>query len=135
MTPRIDHIDARVRGLNVLLQQFQQGFDSMYLTKNSNLRNTRNSIPDEEHLEHEIIPTLPTTSKVLCGRVWDKTRKNEHEHGRGTPSSDDQRRPSNVDEPVSAGMQDLKRKLLQTLHFFYHYKKLLRPQSSILETF
>ena len=63
VTPRMDHVDTRVKEANVLLRQYAQGFDNIFLTLNSNLRNPDNYFDDGIHLKHHIIPRFAANIK------------------------------------------------------------------------
>ena len=116
VTPRTDRIDARVKEVNVLLQQFAQGFDSIFLTKNSNLRDPRNFFPDGKHLKHDIIPLFVSNIKRALREAYGIKRERTNTN-MGWARRDQTTRGDHLTSRNSMpqGMQDLKRELLQTL--------------------
>ena len=63
VTPRMDHLDRRVKEVNELLSQYAMGNDQIFLVRNSNLRNPDNYFTDGKHLKHAIIPRFASNIK------------------------------------------------------------------------
>ena len=97
VTPRMDHIDERVKEANVLLHQYAQGHDNIFLVKNKNLRNPDYFFPDGKHLKHEIIPRFANNIKrglrAAYGIHFDRNQSTRTEYRRvhqNNPSRNDQ---------------------------------------------
>ncbi len=82
VTPRMDHIDGRVKEANELLDQYARCHDNVFLVKNSNLRNPDNFFADGKHLKHAIIPRFASNIKralrAAYGIKFD--RRNHHQY-------------------------------------------------------
>ena len=63
VTPRMDAVDGRVQEANKLINQYVEGSQDLFVTKNNNLRNPDFFLEDGIHLNHTIIPRFASNIK------------------------------------------------------------------------
>ena len=63
VTPRMDAVDGRVQEANKLINQYVEGSQDLFVTKNSNLRNPDFFLKDGVHLSHTITPRFASNIK------------------------------------------------------------------------
>ena len=122
VTPRMDEIDARVKEVNTLLNQYVIGHENIFLTKNSNLRKPQNFFTDGKHLKHDIIPLFASNIKRALREAYGiKFEKKPHTtRDRPPPPTTTRDRPPpsmnrRRDEIQQTSIQMLQRELLQNL--------------------
>ena len=121
VTPRTDYIDARVKETNVLLQQFAQSYDAIFLTKNSNLRDSRNFFPDGKHLKHDIIPLFVSNIKRALRAAYGMKKERSYESKDWTNRNQLTREQPRSMEIKQPNVKDLQRELLQMLTRAFGY--------------
>ena len=126
VTPRMDQVNAdeKVKEANVLLSQYIQGFQNLFLTINSNLRKPDNYFPDGIHLQHHIIPLFATNIKRALRKAYgikfDRNKYTTRSEGQPARSNSDSRNEQSTqwEEPW---IQLLRNEAIARLSRSFHY--------------
>ena len=78
VTPRMDHIDERVKDVNRLFEQYVAGKQDLFLTRNSNLRNPDFYHPDGIHLKKTISARFANNMKIALRAAHGMKKQNRN---------------------------------------------------------
>ena len=122
VTPRMDEFDKRVKEANVLLGQYTQGNDHIFLVRNSNLRNPDNFFRDGKHLKHEIIPRFASNIKRALRAAYgikferNNYKRQEHQQRRESFTSERNTSPHQQKYPTNdALIQMIRQEMLDRI--------------------
>ena len=122
VTPRMDSIDKRVEEVNVLLTQYIEGKNDLFLTRNSNLRNRDFFTADGVHLNHTITPRFANNIKRALRAAYGIQRpaRNVNDHSKPSITRNEFASPKQSTDQQSL-VQSIRNELLLRIMRAFQY--------------